>query len=87
MEEPEPEEEAEEEEDMNAIKALPPPEDFLEEKEEMAVVEAPKEEEKKAQDIGDLLNLGEDAPTPEEHANQLALALFDGIPTDRKSVV
>nr|GLL28655.1 putative clathrin assembly protein At1g03050 [Ipomoea trifida] len=77
VEEPEPEEE----EDMNAIKALPPPEDFLEEKEEMAVVEAPKEEEKKAQDIGDLLNLGEDAPTPEEHANQLALALFDGIPT------
>nr|GMD04823.1 putative clathrin assembly protein At1g03050 [Ipomoea batatas] len=81
VEEPEPEEEAEEEEDMNAIKALPPPEDFLEEKEEMAMVEAPKEEEKKAQDIGDLLNLGEDAPTPEEHANQLALALFDGIPT------
>ncbi|XP_019169759.1 PREDICTED: putative clathrin assembly protein At1g03050 [Ipomoea nil] len=76
VEEPEPEAEAEE--DMNTIKALPPPpEDFIE---EMAVVEAPTEE-KKEQDIGDLLNLGEDAPTPEEHANQLALALFDGIPT------
>ncbi|XP_019169352.1 PREDICTED: putative clathrin assembly protein At1g03050 [Ipomoea nil] len=72
--------EAEAEQDMNAIKALPPPppqpaaaetEDFFDAMEEVVP-------EKKGQDIGDLLNLGEDAPTAEEHANQLALALFQG---------
>nr|GMC56077.1 putative clathrin assembly protein At1g03050 [Ipomoea batatas]GME12632.1 putative clathrin assembly protein At1g03050 [Ipomoea batatas]GME12635.1 putative clathrin assembly protein At1g03050 [Ipomoea batatas]GME13738.1 putative clathrin assembly protein At1g03050 [Ipomoea batatas] len=48
-----------------------PSEDFFNPREEV-------EPEKKGQDIGDLLNLGEDAPTAEEHANQLALALFQG---------
>ncbi|CAI9103962.1 OLC1v1002561C1 [Oldenlandia corymbosa var. corymbosa] len=74
------EEEAEPEEDMNAIKALPPPEGFQEE-----TPEEKQEEEKdddkakpKTQDIGDLLNLGEDAPTTEEQGDKLALALFDG---------
>lgn len=75
MEEPEVEAEPEPEEDMNAIKALPPPEDFFDVKEEVEVEVVP---EKKTQEIGDLLNLGEDAPSAEEHANQLALALFDG---------
>ncbi|CAH9130661.1 unnamed protein product, partial [Cuscuta epithymum] len=78
VEDKEPEPEQEQEEDANATKALPPPpppEDLFEEKKE----EEPKEEEKE-QEIGDLLNLGGDAPTPEEHANQLALALFDGAP-------
>ncbi|RAL49477.1 hypothetical protein DM860_012910 [Cuscuta australis] len=76
MKSPEPEPEPEPEEDMNTTKALPaPPEDQEE------VLEEKKEEEMKGQDIGDLLNLGEDAPTSEEHANQLALALFDGAPT------
>ncbi|KAG6652923.1 putative clathrin assembly protein At4g02650 [Carya illinoinensis] len=71
------------EEDMNAIKALPPPEGFT----EALVVEEEKKEEKKeeceeakvTQREGDLLNLGDDAITSEEHANKLALALFDGV--------
>ncbi|CAK9140468.1 unnamed protein product [Ilex paraguariensis] len=70
-------EEAEPEEDMNAIKALPPPEGFSDETEKEEVdVEETKEEENKTQQ-GDLLNLGEDAPTTEEHGEKLALALFD----------
>lgn len=81
--EPQPEQQVEEnepEEDMNAIKALPPPEGFQEEsheekQEEERVEEVAKPETK---EIGDLLNLGEDAPTTEQHADQLALALFDG---------
>ncbi|KAK2986937.1 hypothetical protein RJ640_009080 [Escallonia rubra] len=74
--------EAEPEEDMNAIKALPPPEGFPEEteKEEMKEEVEEKKEEKKTQEVGDLLNLGEDAPTTEEHGDKLALALFDGGP-------
>ncbi|RVW15651.1 putative clathrin assembly protein [Vitis vinifera] len=70
------------EENINAIKALPAPEGWEvpveEEKEE------PKEEEKKekkeinVQEEGDLLNLGDDAVTTQEHGSQLALALFDG---------
>ncbi|GFP98661.1 putative clathrin assembly protein at1g03050 [Phtheirospermum japonicum] len=67
--------------DMNSIKALPPPEGFTDEtekEEEEKEPETPKVEEKKKQDIGDLLNLGADAPTTEEHGDQLALALFDG---------
>lgn len=69
------------EEDMNAIKALPAPEDFVEtpaveeEKEEEPIVEEIK---KPQQTEGDLLNLGEDAPSGEEHADKMALALFDG---------
>ena len=70
-------------EDVNAIKALPPPESFTElvpvEEEK---IEEPKQEEQKETKItqheGDLLNLGEDAITSEEHADKLALALFDG---------
>ncbi|KAL3638117.1 hypothetical protein CASFOL_017987 [Castilleja foliolosa] len=78
---PEPVEEVNEPEpDMNSIKALPPPEGFTDEtvKEEEKEPEKPVVEEKKKQDIGDLLNLGADAQTTEEHGDQLALALFDG---------
>ncbi|KAL2477496.1 putative clathrin assembly protein [Forsythia ovata] len=78
MTEPKPEPE---EEDMNAIKALPPPEGFPEEEtgEEEKKEEVEMEEEKKTQEIGDLLNLGEDAGiTTEKRENELALALFDG---------
>ncbi|KAE9591860.1 hypothetical protein Lal_00039033 [Lupinus albus] len=76
--EPEPEPEP----DMNAIKALPPPEGFNEEpaievKEEKPNKEVPKEE-KVEQTEGDLLNLGHDMMSSEEHADKLALALFDG---------
>ena len=73
----EPEPEPEPEEDMNAVKALPPPEEPVEE-----VIEEPKEEEVKEEKIvqteGDLLNLGDDNVTPEQHGDKLALALFDG---------
>ncbi|XP_057803945.1 putative clathrin assembly protein At1g03050 [Salvia miltiorrhiza] len=78
---PEPEliQETEPEEDMNAIKALPPPETFVQEEEENEEVEEePKEEQKKTQEEGNLLNLGENAPTTQEHGDKLALALFDG---------
>ncbi|XP_004485543.1 putative clathrin assembly protein At1g03050 [Cicer arietinum] len=71
--EPEPEPE----EDINAIKALPPPEEIAEEVEEEPIQEEPKEE-KVVQTEGDLLNLGDDRVTNEEHGNKLALALFDG---------
>ncbi|XP_027346686.1 putative clathrin assembly protein At1g03050 [Abrus precatorius] len=74
------EEEAEPEEDPNAIKALPPPEEFHEEPVE--VVEETKEEEPKEEKLvqteGDLLNLGDDMETSQEHGDKLALALFDG---------
>lgn len=77
-------EEEEPEEDMNAIKALPAPEYFHEEPEE--VKEETKEEdikeEKLVQTEGDLLNLGDDMVTSQEHGDSLALALFDGaLPT------
>ncbi|KAF5743921.1 clathrin assembly family protein [Tripterygium wilfordii] len=67
---------AEAEEDMNAIKALPAPERVAEEEKK----EEPKEPEKlrNLQLEGDLLNLGEDEVTCEDHADKLALALFDG---------
>lgn len=70
-----PEPKPEPEEDMNATKALPPPEGFVEEteKEEKKEVEI-----KKKQEVGDLLNLGEDNPTTEQYGDKLALALFDG---------
>lgn len=69
-------EEEEEEEDMNAMKALPPPEGFVEENKE---IEPVKEEEikKPKQEEGDLLNLGDAAVSNEEHADKLALALFN----------
>lgn len=68
------------EEDMNAVKALPAPEP--EEVPEAPVDEEPeKEDNSKAivvQQEGDLLNLGEDAMSIQDHADKLALALFDG---------
>lgn len=71
--EPEPELELEPEEDMNAIKALPAPEEVHEEIKD----DDKKENDNKAHEVGDLLNLGEDALTKEEQANRFALALFD----------
>uniref|UniRef100_A0A5B6YQD0 ENTH domain-containing protein n=1 Tax=Davidia involucrata TaxID=16924 RepID=A0A5B6YQD0_DAVIN len=71
------------EEDMNTIKALPPPEGFPEDEdkeEKKEEVEETKEKDKNTQQEADLLNLGDDAPTIEEHADKLALALFDGGP-------
>ncbi|XWS63187.1 hypothetical protein CRYUN_Cryun06bG0074200 [Craigia yunnanensis] len=69
------------EEDMNAIKALPAPEDFS----GAHVEEEPEKEEEEdnskaivVQQEGDLLNLGEDAMSSQDHADKLALALFDG---------
>ncbi|KAK7328208.1 hypothetical protein VNO77_22310 [Canavalia gladiata] len=76
----EPEAESEPEDDMNAIKALPPPEETNEEPVEV-VEEEPKEEQKEekvVQTEGDLLNLGDDIVTSEQHGDKLALALFDG---------
>ncbi|KAF5448552.1 hypothetical protein F2P56_029072 [Juglans regia] len=70
------------EEDMNAIKALPPPEGFTEasiEEEKKEETKEECEEAKVTQQEGDLLNLGDDAITSEEHADKLALALFDGV--------
>ncbi|KAL4308524.1 hypothetical protein GQ457_01G001180 [Hibiscus cannabinus] len=72
IKEPEPEPE----EDINAIKALPPPENFFEEEPEK------KDDNSKAiivQLEADLLNLGEDAISCENHADKLALALFDDL--------
>ncbi|CAM8901401.1 unnamed protein product [Rhodiola kirilowii] len=78
-----PEEEVEEEEeDMHKIKALPPPEGFEEEKVEIEEEEKVNESQSLAvvQEEADLLNLGADTPTTEQHADSLALALFDGLP-------
>lgn len=68
------------EDDMNSIKALPPPEDFTEAPVEEVKKETKDEEKKEnnTQQEADLLNLGEDTVSTEEHANKLALALFDG---------
>ncbi|KAM0972311.1 hypothetical protein ACFX2J_019880 [Malus domestica] len=69
----------EEEEDMNAMKALPPPEGFVEESNNKEIEPVKEEEIKKPQqEEGDLLNLGEDALSSNEHADKLALALFNG---------
>lgn len=70
-------------EDMNAIKALPPPEGFVEtpvveEKKEGEPIKKEEKETRITQEEGDLLNLGEGTITSEEHADKLALALFDG---------
>lgn len=74
--EPESEPEPEPEEEVSEVKALPPPpEEPVEEvKEEPVEVK----EEKVVQTEGDLLNLGDDRVTNEEHGDKLALALFDG---------
>ncbi|GAB4836115.1 hypothetical protein Ancab_001032 [Ancistrocladus abbreviatus] len=68
------------EEDMNAIKALPPPEGFSDSAVEEKIQEEHKEDDKAQQKEveADLLNLGDDAVTSEEHGDKLALALFDG---------
>lgn len=69
-------------EDMNETKALPAPEESRptegEKKEEVKL------ESKDTQQEADLLNLGEDSVTCEEHADKLALALFysGGAPVD-----
>lgn len=62
-------------EDLFKIKALPPCEGFVVEEEKK-----PKEEKKKVQEVGDLLNLCDDAPSTEEQGHKLALALFNGGP-------
>ncbi|KAK6282250.1 hypothetical protein POUND7_016075 [Theobroma cacao] len=72
------------EEDMNAIKALPAPEDFSEAPAEEEPEQEEEEDNSKAivvQQEGDLLNLGEDAISSQDHADKLALALFDGAAT------
>ncbi|XVF44711.1 hypothetical protein PTKIN_Ptkin02bG0146100 [Pterospermum kingtungense] len=68
---------------MNAIKALPAPEDIF----EAPIVEKEPEKEKEKiddsseaivmQQEGDLLNLGEDAISSQDHTDRLALTLFD----------
>lgn len=79
--EPEPEikelePEPEPEEDINAIKVLPLPlENFFEEEEK---VEDDNSKAIVVQQEVDLLNLGECAMPSEDHADKLALALFDG---------
>ncbi|KAE8706238.1 putative clathrin assembly protein [Hibiscus syriacus] len=70
--------ETEPEEDINAVKALPPPENLFEEELEK------KDDDDNSKAIivqleADLLNLGEEAISSEDHANKLALALFDGL--------
>ncbi|OMP06121.1 ENTH/ANTH/VHS superfamily protein [Corchorus capsularis] len=72
--------EAEPEIDMNAIKALPAPEEpsLLGEEEPEEVKEEDNSKALVVQQEADLLNLGEYAMSSQDHANQLALALFDG---------
>ncbi|EYU35413.1 hypothetical protein MIMGU_mgv1a023938mg [Erythranthe guttata] len=63
--------EAEPQEDLFAIKALPPPERFEDEKTDEV------KNQKITQEVGDLLNLSEDAPSHAEEGQKMALALFD----------
>ncbi|CAN4119806.1 unnamed protein product [Withania somnifera] len=73
--------EAEQEQEVIATKELPPPGGISEElKQEKYEEEEEKKEVEETQDVADLLNLGEDAPTIEERGDQLAVALFDGSP-------
>lgn len=69
-------------EDMNSIKALPPPEiNFFEDPVEPEKETEEEEDNSKAlvvQTEADLLNLGEDAMSGQDHADKFALALFDG---------
>ncbi|MCD9646368.1 hypothetical protein HAX54_036141 [Datura stramonium] len=80
--EPQLEPKPEQEKEMKEIKALPPlegiPEETKQEKHEKEEEEEEKKDAAKTQDIADLLNLGEDALTMEEHGDQLVVALFDG---------
>ncbi|KAF5444134.1 hypothetical protein F2P56_036636 [Juglans regia] len=66
--------------EMNEIKALPPPEGFNDAQVEEVKKEETKEQKevKVTQQEGDLLNLGDDASTSHDHADKLALALFEG---------
>ncbi|KAL2942850.1 hypothetical protein RDABS01_031199 [Bienertia sinuspersici] len=63
--------------DMNAIKALPPTEGFPVETKEEKEPEIEKADEPESKEV-DLLHLGDDTLTSEEHGDNLALALFDG---------
>ncbi|XVF01615.1 hypothetical protein REPUB_Repub04eG0103900 [Reevesia pubescens] len=81
---PEVEEPESSEEDMNAIKALPAPEIFFVAPVEEEPEKVEEEDNSKAMPIvvqqeADLLNLGEDAMSTQDHADKLALALFDGL--------
>lgn len=66
-------------EDMNTIKALPPAEGFPPEEE---MEHEPETKDEPEQTEADLLHLGDDAPTSEEHGDRFALALFDGATGD-----
>ncbi|XP_021742893.1 putative clathrin assembly protein At1g03050 [Chenopodium quinoa] len=66
-------------EDMNTIKALPPVEGFPKEEEKE---HEPKKKDEPESKEADLINLGDDAPTNEEHEDNVALALFDGATGD-----
>lgn len=85
VEEEEKEDEAKPEEDENAMKALVPVDyvcvESAESRDAKSFEPMETEEEKKIQDIGDLLNLDDDTPSTEEHGNMLALALFDDLTT------
>ena len=63
-------------EDMSTIKALPPAEGFPSEDEEIVIYEMKNKEPEPKE--ADLLHLGDDAPTSEEHSDKLAITLFDG---------
>lgn len=78
---PEPQPQPQQDMMINSINALPPPPPTPEVVEEKPIEEE-QVEEAKTQEEGDLLNLGEDAPTTLEYGDKLALALFDGgLPT------
>lgn len=68
--EPEPKCEAKPEPDLISIEPLPTTKGFEHEKKET-----------KSQDIGDLLSFEDDAPTTQQHSDQLALALFGSMAT------
>ncbi|KAE8667904.1 putative clathrin assembly protein [Hibiscus syriacus] len=67
-------------EDINAVKTLPPPENLIEEEEPEKKDEDDNSKDIVVQQEANLLNfgLGEDAISFEDHADKLALALFDG---------
>ncbi|BBG96064.1 epsin N-terminal homology domain-containing protein / clathrin assembly protein-related protein [Prunus dulcis] len=68
------------------MKALPPPESFVEESNNKEIEPVKEEETRKPQqEEGDLLNLGDDAVSSEEHADKLALALFNGATAEAKT--
>ncbi|KAK8706562.1 hypothetical protein V6N13_050123 [Hibiscus sabdariffa] len=76
--EPEEIKELEPEEDVTAVKAVPPPENLFVEEPEKKKDEDDNLEAIVVQQEADLLNLGEEAISCEDHADKLALALFDG---------